>query len=69
MHLQSVKLLKPAVTQNRKEIKKMYCRNCGKEVNENAAACGAGLCAQKGGRNSEGKSKMLIGSLACIPFV
>lgn len=47
----------------------MYCRNCGKEVNENAAACGAGLCAQKGGRNSEEKSKMLIGSLACIPFV
>mgnify|MGYP004731533713 FL=1 len=78
----------------------MYCRNCGKEVNENAAAClncgadpkkgkafcpncgaqtnenqiictacGVGLSAPKGGQNGEGKSKTLIGILACIPFV
>lgn len=78
----------------------MYCKNCGKEVNENVAAClscgadpkkgtsfchncgaktnenqvictscGVSLSAQKGGQNGEGKSKTLIGILACIPFV
>ena len=78
----------------------MYCRNCGKEVNENAAAClscgaapksgkdfcpncgaktnenqiictacGVGLTNSKDTQNGEGKSKTLIGILACIPFV
>lgn len=78
----------------------MYCKNCGKEVNENAAAClscgadpkkgtnfcpncgvktnenqvictacGVGLTQAKNGKSGEGKSKTLIGILACIPFV
>lgn len=80
--------------------KKMYCRNCGKEVNENAAAClncgaapkngkefcpncgaktnenqvictacGVGLSNSNGGQGGNKSSKMLIGILACIPFI
>lgn len=78
----------------------MYCKNCGKEINENAVAClncgadpkkgtnfcpncgvstnanqvictncGVALPGAKGTQNGEGKSKLLIGLLACIPFV
>lgn len=78
----------------------MYCKNCGKEINENAVAClncgadpkkgtnfcpncgvstnanqvictncGVALSGAKGGQNGEGKSKLLIGLLACIAFV
>lgn len=77
----------------------MYCRNCGKEVNENAVAClscgaspktgknfcpncgaktnenqivctacGVGLETKKNANGEGGRSKLLIGILACVPI-
>ncbi len=88
------------VARQKKGATLMYCKNCGKEVNENAAAClSCGADPKKGNRfcpncgvetnenqvictscgvslktgntsaNGEGKSKVLIGVLACVPFV
>ena len=51
---------------------KNFCPNCGAETNENqivCTACGVGLADKKNEKNGSGKSKVLIGVLACVPFV